>query len=58
VIDVASNRITQIKKTSSDGYCAAQVSFGQKKISRVNKPSAGYCAKAGVVAGSMLESLE
>ncbi|SNX61405.1 LSU ribosomal protein L3P [Nitrosomonas ureae] len=54
VIDVASNRITQIKKTSSNGYCAAQVSFGQKKISRVNKPTAGHCAKAGVIAGSII----
>ncbi|WP_295624140.1 50S ribosomal protein L3 [uncultured Nitrosomonas sp.] len=54
VIDVTNNRITQIKKTSSDGYCAAQISFGQKKISRVNKSTAGHCAKAGVVVGSIV----
>ncbi|MBY0475944.1 MAG: 50S ribosomal protein L3 [Nitrosomonas sp.] len=54
VIDVTNNRITQIKKTSSDGYCAAQISFGQKKISKVSKSTAGHCAKAGVVAGSIV----
>lgn len=54
VIDVSSNRVTQIKQTTSNGYCAAQISFGQKKISRVKKSIAGHCAKAGVVAGSIV----
>jgi len=53
VIDVTNNHITQIKKDASDGYCAVQISFGQKKISRVNKSAAGHCAKAGVVVGSI-----
>ena len=53
VIDVSNNRITQIKKTEKDGYSAVQLSFGEKKSSRVNKASAGHFAKAGVKAGSI-----
>lgn len=51
VIEVASNRITQIKTDEADGYQAIQVTTGSKKASRVNKPSAGHFAKAGVEAG-------
>lgn len=54
VIDVSNNRVTQIKKTETDGYSAAQLSFGKKRASRVNKPTAGHCSKAGVEAGSIL----
>lgn len=53
VIDVSNNRVTQIKKTEKDGYSAVQLSFGEKKSSRVNKASAGHFAKAGVKAGSI-----
>jgi len=55
VIDVSNNRVTQIKKTEKDGYSAVQLSFGEKRASRVNKSSAGHFAKAGVVAGSILK---
>lgn len=51
VIEVASNRITQIKTDEADGYQAIQVTTGSKKASRVNKPMAGHYAKAGVEAG-------
>ena len=54
VIDVSNNRVTQIKKTEKDGYSAVQLSFGEKRSSRVNKASAGHFAKAGVEAGSIL----
>lgn len=50
VILVEPNRITQIKG-ERDGYNAIQVTFGKKKQSKVNKPSAGHFAKAGVEAG-------
>ncbi len=53
VIDVSNNRVTQIKKTEKDGYSAVQLSFGEKRSSRVNKASAGHFAKAGVEAGSI-----
>ena len=51
VIEVSSNRITQIKTDETDGYQAIQITTGSKKVSRVNKPSAGHFAKAGVEAG-------
>jgi large subunit ribosomal protein L3 len=51
VIEVASNRITQIKTEETDGYQAIQVTTGSRKASRVNKPMAGHYAKASVEAG-------
>ncbi len=51
VIEVNSNRITQIKTDETDGYQAIQITTGSKKASRVNKPMAGHFAKAGVEAG-------
>ncbi|HCZ13026.1 MAG TPA: 50S ribosomal protein L3 [Candidatus Accumulibacter sp.] len=54
VIDVADNRVTQVKTVDSDGYTALQVAYGKRKASRVNKPEAGHLAKAGVEAGELL----
>jgi large subunit ribosomal protein L3 len=51
VIEVSSNRVTQIKTEEADGYQAVQVTTGSKKASRVTKPMAGHFAKAGVEAG-------
>ena len=51
VIEVAANRITQIKTKETDGYQAVQITTGSKKASRVNKPMAGHYAKAGAEAG-------
>lgn len=51
VIEIEANRITQVKDLSTDGYRAIQVTTGNKKASRVNKPEAGHFAKAGVEAG-------
>lgn len=51
VIEVTSNRITQVKTVETDGYQAVQVTTGAKKASRVTKPMAGHFAKAGVEAG-------
>ena len=55
VLDMAGNRITQVKTEEHDGYNAIQVAFGSKKPSRVSKPLAGHYAKAGVEAGEMLK---
>ena len=52
VIEVGSNRITQLRTAEVDGYSALQVTAGQRKASRVSKPMAGHFAKAGVEAGS------
>jgi len=52
VLDVANNRVTQIKTKETDGYSAVQVTFGKRRASRVSKPQAGHLAKAGVEAFS------
>jgi large subunit ribosomal protein L3 len=54
VLDLAGNRVTQIKTPETDGYSAVQVTFGKRRASRVTKPQAGHLAKAGVVAGELL----
>lgn len=51
VIEVAPNRVTQIKSLETDGYRALQVAVGTRRASRVTKPMAGHYAKAGVAAG-------
>jgi large subunit ribosomal protein L3 len=55
VVDVADNRVTQIKTPESDGYSAVQVAYGQRRASRLTKAVAGHYAKAGVEAGSLLK---
>ena len=54
VLDVADNRVSQIKKPETDGYSAVQVAYGKRRAARVTKPMAGHFAKAGVEAGSIL----
>ena len=54
VLDVAGNRITQIKSPDTDGYAAVQVTYGKRRARRVNKAQAGHLAKAGVEAGEVL----
>lgn len=51
VLECTPNRVTQVKTLDTDGYQAIQVTAGEKKASRVNKPEAGHFAKAGVEAG-------
>jgi len=51
VIEITSNRISQIKTEETDGYQAVQITTGSRKASRVTKPMAGHFAKAGVEAG-------
>jgi large subunit ribosomal protein L3 len=55
VLDVANNRVTQIKTPETDGYSAVQVTYGKRRASRVVKPQAGHLAKAGVEAGTILK---
>ncbi|MGQ0657262.1 MAG: 50S ribosomal protein L3 [Chromatiales bacterium] len=57
VIEVLPNRITQVKTVEGDGYRAVQVTYGQRRHDRVNKPMAGIFAKAGVEAGEGLFEL-
>ncbi|MDR0769827.1 MAG: 50S ribosomal protein L3 [Burkholderiales bacterium] len=55
VLDVANNRVTQIKTPETDGYAAVQVTFGRRRATRVTKPLAGHLAKAGTEAGELLK---
>ena len=55
VLDVANNRVTQIKTPENDGYAAVQVTYGKRRASRVNKAAAGHFAKAGVEGGELLK---
>jgi len=57
VIEVAPNRITQVKSPESDGYRAVQVTTGDKHANRLTKPEAGHFAKAEVEAGEGLWEL-
>ncbi len=58
VLDVANNRVTQIKTPETDGYSAVQVTYGKRRASRVTKPAAGHLAKAGVEAGVVLKEFK
>jgi hypothetical protein len=54
VLQMTPNRVTQVKTPEVDGYSAIQVTYGEKKASRVSKPAAGQFAKANVEAGTGL----
>jgi large subunit ribosomal protein L3 len=54
VIDVSSNRVTQIKTAEADGYSSVQLAFGKRRASRIGKPLAGHLAKAGVEPAAIL----
>jgi len=58
VLDVANNRVTQIKTKETDGYSAVQLTFGKRRANRVNKAQAGHLAKAGVEAGELVREFE
>ena len=53
-ISVTPNQITQIKTLETDGYKAVQVSYGQKKESKVNKAIQGHYKKASATPGKGL----
>jgi large subunit ribosomal protein L3 len=54
VVKVSPARVVQVKTPERDGYAAIQITFGQAKASRVNKPESGHFAKAGVAPGTEL----
>lgn len=51
VVEIESNRITQVRTQENDGYRAIQVTVGDRKASHLSKAEAGHFAKAGVEAG-------
>jgi large subunit ribosomal protein L3 len=58
VIKAGPVHVTQIKTVERDGYNAIQISYGEVKPGRVNKPEAGHYAKAGVAPGSHLVEIK
>jgi large subunit ribosomal protein L3 len=53
VVEVGGNRVTQIKTPATDGYSAIQVTFGDRRASRVTKAQMGHLAKSGSLAGTL-----
>ncbi len=51
VLHVPANRVSQVRVPEVDGYQAIQVTYGEKKLSQINKPMSGHFAKSGVLAG-------
>ena len=48
VIAAGTNVVTQVRGPEKDGYNAVQIGYGEIDGRKVNKPSAGHFAKAGV----------
>jgi len=54
VIEALPNRVAQVKTVDGDGYRAVQVTFGEKRASRLSKAVQGHYAKASVAPGEQL----
>ena len=54
VIKAGPVRVVQIKTPETDGYSAIQIAFGEAKANRVNNPTKGHYAKAGVAPAKAL----
>ncbi|MCK5810292.1 MAG: 50S ribosomal protein L3 [Cocleimonas sp.] len=54
VLEMAPNKVSQVKSLEVDGYTAVQLVAGSKKASRVNKAQAGHFSKANIEAGSQI----
>jgi large subunit ribosomal protein L3 len=48
VIKAGPCHVVQVRRPEVDGYSAVQLSFGEVKPNRINRPEAGHLAKAGV----------
>lgn len=57
VLQVEPVRVVNIKTPERDGYSALQVTFGQKKATKLTKPVQGQYEKAGVDPGPRLVEL-
>ena len=47
LIEAGPCRVTQLKKSDTDGYSAVQIGFGEVRQKLLNKPSQGHLAKSG-----------
>lgn len=57
VVRVTPMRVVQVKTPTNDGYSAIQVAIGHQNLRRVNQPTQGHYAKAGVEPGRRLVEL-
>ena len=57
VVRVEPMRVVQIKTAERDGYSALQVTYGHRDAKKLNQPTAGHYAKAGVQPGKRLVEL-
>jgi len=48
VVKAGPVHVVQIKTVENDGYNAIQIAYGEAKPAKVNQPTAGHFAKAGV----------
>ncbi len=51
VVEVQSNRVTQVKSIETDGYKAVTVAAGTATEKKINEPLRGFYGKAGVEPG-------
>jgi len=57
VLEVAPNRVTQLRTEERDGYRAIQVTVGARRRKLLSKPESGHYASAGVEPGEGLWEL-
>jgi large subunit ribosomal protein L3 len=57
VLRVEPMRVVQVKTAERDGYSAVQVTYGHRDAKKLNQPTAGHYAKAGVQPGKRLVEL-
>ena len=48
VINIESNRISQIKTLENDGYAAVQIAYGNQKEKRLSKAKLGHFKKSNI----------
>ncbi len=48
VINIDTNRVSQIKTVDKDGYSAVQIAYGNQKESRLNKATLGHYKKSNI----------
>ena len=58
VVKAGPVHVVQIKTMERDGYNAIQISFGEMKSGKANKPEAGHYAKAGVAPATHLVEIK
>lgn len=58
VVKAGPVHVVQIKTMESDGYNAIQISYGERKSGKANKPESGHFAKAGVAPSSHLVEIK